>query len=433
MRHPKYILISVFVLFLTVGYSQSQPLSISEAIKQALESNYGISISRSDLDIAMLNNNWGTAGKYPTVSFDAALNTSYDLADNSLSNRASAGIGMNWILFDGFRINVTKSILESTEDLTSGRLAIIIENTIEDIILAYYAVLLEEENLEVLKTVMDLSRDRYDYELKRKSLGSSVTYEVLQAENIFLSDKASFLNQEMQVRNARRILNFILAAEPTASWEYTESFVGDTTHYSLSDLQTKMLSNNQTLKNQYTNLLLKQEEIKLKESAFYPTISTSVGMDNSLSRSKLSSSSAQSFSSYAPYGNLRLSYDIYKGGVRKRALKVAKISQEIEETETAQIEHSLNNELYTLYDYHEVRITLLEVANKSLIAAELNLKISDEKYRAGAINSFNFRDIQLMYLEASLRQLQAVYNLIDSRTRLTRIIGGYLRVEGSGR
>ena len=39
------------------------------------------------------------------------------------------------------------------------------------------------------------------------------------------------------------------------------------------------------------------------------------------------------------------------------------------------------------------------------------IKISEEKYRAGAINSFNYRDVQLMYLESSLRKLQAVYNL----------------------
>jgi hypothetical protein len=42
------------------------------------------------------------------------------------------------------------------------------------------------------------------------------------------------------------------------------------------------------------------------------------------------------------------------------------------------------------------------------------------------INSFNYRDIQLIYLNASIRRLQAVYNLISSRTQLTRITGGFL-------
>jgi len=50
----------------------------------------------------------------------------------------------------------------------------------------------------------------------------------------------------------------------------------------------------------------------------------------------------------------------------------------------------------------------------------------EEKYRSGVINSFNFRDVQLIYLSAALRRLQSIYNLIDSKTQLTRITGGFL-------
>ena len=42
------------------------------------------------------------------------------------------------------------------------------------------------------------------------------------------------------------------------------------------------------------------------------------------------------------------------------------------------------------------------------------------------INSFNYRDIQLIYLNVSYQRLQAVYNLIGSKAGLTRITGGFL-------
>ncbi len=90
------------------------------------------------------------------------------------------------------------------------------------------------------------------------------------------------------------------------------------------------------------------------------------------------------------------------------------------------MEHALTNELFNLVDYYGVRMELLNVANENLEAAELNLSISEEKYRSGVINSFNYRDIQLIYLNAALRRLQSIYNLIDSKTRLTRITGGFL-------
>ena len=126
------------------------------------------------------------------------------------------------------------------------------------------------------------------------------------------------------------------------------------------------------------------------------------------------------------YGNLRLSWDIYTGGTRKRAVEVARINEEIAQVEIEQMEHALMNELLNLYDFYSIRIALLEVADESLEAAELNMSIADEKFRSGAISSFEYRDIQLIYLNSALRRLQAIYNLIGSRTSLTRLTGGFL-------
>jgi outer membrane protein TolC len=57
------------------------------------------------------------------------------------------------------------------------------------------------------------------------------------------------------------------------------------------------------------------------------------------------------------------------------------------------------------------------------------MRIADEKFRTGAITSFEYRDIQLIYLNSALRRLEAIYNLIGSRTSLTRLTGGFLMEE----
>ena len=83
-----------------------------------LRNNYDIIIAKGNQQIAEINNNWGTAGRYPTIGFDASDNNSYELNSSSYTNRLSAGVGLNWILFDGFRVNITKTKLENLEDLT---------------------------------------------------------------------------------------------------------------------------------------------------------------------------------------------------------------------------------------------------------------------------------------------------------------------------
>ena len=414
-------------LLLVAGASgQDQVLTLSSALEQALANNYGLIISRADVQVAGINNNWGTAGRYPTIGFDASDNNNYELNNSIYTNRLSAGVGLNWVLFDGFRINITKSKLENLEDLSSGRLAVQVESTIEDIILGYYQVLLLVEQLKVLETIMTLSDDRYQYELRKKDLGGSVTYNVLQAKNVYLTDKANHMNQEMLVRGAIRNLNFMMGLEPSQSWEFTEAFEADSTTFVFGDLLTKMKSDNQSLKNQYTNLLLNENETSLQQSAYYPSVSLGAGMDYGHTWAYSGGSQTLNTSTLTPYGNVRLSFDIYSAGVRKRGVEIARINEDVAGVEIQQMEHALTNELFNLYDFHEVRQELLNVANENLEAAELNLSISEEKYRTGVINSFNYRDIQLIYLNVSFDRLRAVYNLIGSQAGLTRITGGFL-------
>lgn len=407
-------------------WGQEQTLTLSSALEQALENNYGLIISRADLQVAEINNNWGTAGRYPTIGFDASDNNNYELNNSIYTNRLSAGVGLNWVLFDGFRVNITKSKLENLEDFTSGILAMQVESTIEDIILGYYNVLLQKEQLKVLEIIMNLSDDRYQYELKKQSLGGSVTYNVLQAQNVYLTDKANHMNQEMLVRNSVRNLNYMMGLESSQTWEFTEAFEADTSNYLLADLLSKMKSDNQSLKNQYTSLLLKENETALQQSAYYPSISLGAGMDYGHTWAYSGGAQSLNAETLTPYGNVRLSFDIYSAGVRKRGVEIARINEEVANIEIRQIEHALTNELFNLFDFHEVRLELLNVAAENMEAAELNLSISEDKYRSGVINSFNYRDVQLIYLSVSYQRLRAVYNLIGSQAGLTRITGGFL-------
>jgi outer membrane protein TolC len=411
------------ILVTTISaYSQPEDLSLTNALAKTLEYNYGIRISKSDVEIASIKNNWGEAGRYPTIGFDASSNNTYNFTDTNWTNRLYAGVGLDWTIFDGFRVNFTKDKLETLEELSRGSLGVVVENTIEDVIMAYYDVLLQQENLNVLQTVMTLSEDRYTYEQARYELGGTVTFEVLQAQNVYLNDKALFMTQEVVVRNAIRNLNFLLGLDPSLMWNFPDPFEPDTTDYILGDLTGKMMSNNQTLRNQYTNLQLQKKEIDLRKSALYPSLYVSAGLDENVGNIQFIGNT----DALSTYGNLRLSWDIYTGGTRKRAIEVARINEEVAQVEIEQMEHSLMNELLNLYDFYSIRIALLEVADESLEAAELNMSIADEKFRTGAITSFEYRDIQLIYLNSALRRLQAIYNLIGSRTSLTRLTGGFL-------
>ena len=113
--------------------------------------------------------------------------------------------------------------------------------------------MLQEENLKVIENLLKLSKDRYDYETARFEMGSAVSVNVLLAKNTWLNDKASYLRQELTVREANRTLNFIMSEKESPQWLLISDFAPDSFDVSISGLMEKMLSSNYVLKNQYIN------------------------------------------------------------------------------------------------------------------------------------------------------------------------------------
>ncbi|MCF8377951.1 MAG: TolC family protein [Bacteroidales bacterium] len=432
MRTKIYTFIFILIGSTTSLFSQEKLLSLSDAIDYTLANNYGIVISSLEENSAGLNNTWGNAGRLPSVGFDLNSQNNIRYVDGSgtTNNNLIADLNVGWKIFDGFRVNITKEKLDLLEDLSQGQSAVVIENTIQNLMLAYYYVLLQEENLKVIEELLTLSKDRYDYELARYDMGNAISVNVLLAKNVWLNDKAACLKQEYAVKDAYRTLNFIMAEKDNPQWLLISDFAADTSGYELSSLMEKMISSNYVLKNQYINQSLKEKERKLKESDLLPDFSISAGINNTLSRSEVSGNNASNTNTYSPYGNLSFSYDIFTGGIRKTAVSVAKINAEISEVRTGEMIHSLQNEMLGLYDNHLLRMELLSLANENLETAELNLNISEQKYKNGSLTSFEYREIQLIHLNASLSRLVAIYDLIYSETEMTRLTGGFLNSVG---
>jgi len=88
------------------------------------------------------------------------------------------------------------------------------------------------------------------------------------------------------------------------------------------------------------------------------------------------------------------------------------------------MEQEMRKTLRQELDYYEVRQKQLELAKENLEAAELNLKLSKERYENGSINSFNYRDVQQMYMSVALAYQNALYYVQESYNSILRLTGG---------
>ncbi len=402
-----------------------QTLTLTDAITRALENNYGIVLAKGNQQIAEISNNWGAAGRYPYINLSAGDNNSYTLnkGDNSTSVRLSAGASLNWTIFDGFSVHINKTRLEEFENLSKNNTAIMVEGTIQSVILAYYDVLLQKEKLATNEEVMSLSKDRFEKAEHKKGYGAAVTYDVLQAQNAYLSDRAGYLLQEVAFKNSKRDLQFLMAETLAADYVLVDKFEAIPSDFTLGDLRAQMMDNNKSFQNQYVNQRLLENAIAAAKSNYSPALNFNGGLSESYSGNKTGNRDMGWNNAATLYGNLTLSWNLFSGGNRKRAVQIAEIDKEMGEVEIDEMQHDLDNRLANLFEFYQVRRELLVVAKENLEAARLNLQISREKFDSGTINSFNFRDVQRIYLEAAQGELQAIYNFIDAQTSLLRMAG----------
>ncbi len=407
-----------------VGKTQ-EPLTLTDAISKALENNYGITIVRQNQQIAEIQNNWGTAGRYPYINLSAGNDNSYNIndAENFGNNRFSLGASLNWTLFDGFIVKINKQRFEELEELSKNNTAVMVEGTIQSVILAYYNVLLQKAKLKNWEDIMTLSQDRFNLAEDRKLYGTFVTYDVLQAQNAYLTDRSGYLMQEVTYKNSIRDLGFLLAENNPSNYVLVDSFKAVHVEYQLADLQAQMIENNKTLQNQYVNQRLLENAVAAAKSSFYPTLDFRGGVTGNANRWNYEERGESWNNSANFYGNFTLSYNLFSGGNRKRAVDIAQIDESIGTVEIEEVTHELNNRLANLYEFYLVRKELLDLAKENLEASQLNLQLSKERFDAGAINSFNYRDVQISYISIAQRELEAIYNFIISQTELLRLTG----------
>lgn len=425
----KYIILFILLLALGIRSNGQQKLSLTDAIQIALETNYDLEIRRNDQLIAETQNTWGAAGRYPYVNLSGEARTNYNINENEdfLQNQYSGTASISWTLFDGFAVTLNKRRLNELELLSSQNTGVMVESTIQSVVLAYFSVLLEKEKLSVYDELMKLSSDLYDRAKLQREIGSAVTYDVLQAQNAYLEDRTSFLLQQVNYKNAMRDLLFLMANDSLSECDLTDTFEALPVEYQFADLKQQMLANNKNLKNQYVNQNLLSNAVALAKSDFYPTLSFAGGATAARTGIDYETRGVSWSNMNNFYGNFTLSFNLYGGGQKKRALKIAQIEKQSGEVDLQQMTHELDNQLKNTFEFYLVRKELLQVARENLETAKLNLQISREKFENGSINSFNFRDVQNLYLNVALSELQAVYQFVDVHTSLLRLTGGIIQ------
>ncbi len=421
----------------------TDPLSLAEAIAWGVDNNLSVAGQRLNAEVAGRNNNYVTAGRAPLVQATLGFNNSLNNQNNPASfingtfysGNLSAGVQVNYTLFNGYRVRFDLRRLGQLERVSRDQVRQLVETSIYDVGLAYYNAQLAEANARVARQVKTFSRDRLAFQELRRAYGQGQSIDLLQARTAFLNDSVRVEQTRLAVDNGLRALYIALDAEPET---FSGRALGDTLLFDPRDWNERAVAakidsgaNLRLLRTQQT-LALTQTEIA--RSAFKPSVQVSGGINYTENGFKFfgddpRTGEASAFrlgNTSGVNGGITAAYTLWDAGLRRRSLENAITGERIADINVRNAKRDATLQARTLVETYDNQRDLLSLQDALIENSKANLALASEQLKAGNINSFDYRQLELDYLNAEQARITAIYNLLVTDLQLRRVTGGLI-------
>ncbi|MGO4903960.1 TolC family protein [Flavobacterium sp. W20_MBD1_R3] len=431
--NTKILFRSFLLIFLGVFNTYAQEiLTLESAITIALENNYEIKIATNNLKIEKTNVAVGNAGMLPTITASVVDNNSVQNSsqtrqdgeqtelDNAKNNSLSYGVGLDWTIFDGFRMFARMDQLKELQKLGEAQLKLTLITKISDVNAAYYDLVQQQQQLAALDTTIVISNQRLTLAQNRFSIGKASKLEVLNAQVDLNTDQVALLRQKELYANSKILLNQILARDLKTNFKVIDVLAVDQLLL-LSELSALAEKQNPQLEAQIINKRVAELQLKQIKAGRYPTIRVNSAYNFSESQSSLgfvSQSQSKGFS----YG-FSATLNLFDGFSQNRNEKIAKIQIENSKISIQQQNLVLNSQLATSYQTYLTNLELIILEENNQAIAQQNLNITLDKFRIGTITTLEFRTAQLNYVNAKVRYSNAQFQGKLSEIALRELAG----------
>jgi outer membrane protein TolC len=407
-------------------------LKLEDAVKIALENNFAIRIASNTLKMDEANATIGNAGMLPKVTANILDNNSIQNSsqtrqdgtktelNNAKNKSLTYGVGMDWTVFDGFKMFAKKGQLAELQKLGDSNLKLTIITKISDVNTTYFDLVQQQQQLAAIDSSLVISNQRLTIAQNRFSIGKASKLEVLNAQVDLNTDQTVQLKQREMLANTKIILNQLLARDVKTAFFVVEEIVVDK-NLLLPALTDLALKQNPQLEAQIINKRVAELQLKQVIGNRYPLLKVTTGYNFAESQSSLGFTSS-SYARGLNYG-FSASLNLFDGFAQKRTEKIAKLEIENSKIAIDQESNALKGQLESGYQTYITNIDLMDLEDKNEAIAKQNLEITLEKFRIGTITPIEFRTAQLNFINAKVRNTIAQFQAKQSEINLKELAG----------
>lgn len=434
----KQVMRLMLLMGLQVSMLQALPaqerVTLEKCIEKALDANYSIKMIRNQEKMAANNLNYSpflptlgvNAGQKQTIN-DTKTTTNGENRelDNSRADALTAGVALNWRLFDGMGMFVTQEKYQEMLAIGELNTQMAIENLIVNVSTSYYNVIMQHSKLDAARHSLGLSTERYKEAKDKYMLGVLSGLDAQQAKLDLNADSSNYMKQKELLKSAYITLNLSMNGDLQQTMYVRDSIVL-LEPLSLNELNNKMLELNTTLLIGRRDRKVSQLDMKLARAALFPTLDFSAGYN--YSRTKSPSAATTLNRTNGPYWGFAVSVDVFNRLDNRKRIKNARLDMENADLSYQEVELQLRADLAQLYNTYENNLQIVSFEKESAAVAFENLDAALEKYKLGTLSGIEFREFQRSYIDAVDREVTAAFQAKVSELSLL-LISGELKVK----
>jgi outer membrane protein TolC len=412
------------VLTVSVLPSRARVYTLEECIEVALTENTTLARAREDLRGADADVMSGWSGVLPHVSAGATASDNLAVIDgvDIKSEGLIGSIGLSQTLFDG---STFARIAGAHRGRTATKLSL--EFTRREIVFetkrAYYSLLRAVQLRDVQEEAVDLVREQLRKTRSLFDLGSASKSDLLKAQVQIGEAELAFIATDKAAEIARAGLALSLGIDVTTEIEAVDP-PEDSLEEEVTDFDIEAaISSRPDIKSWEELLVAARRSLLASQAGWWPELNLSMSYSRGVGSHWLGDLFEDPRQNYTRSTSVSLSLPIFNGLATKASVDGSRSS-------LRSYEISLRNaRLLAAYEIESARLSAeegrrsVEVAGQSVLQAEEDLRVSEERFRLRAASMLELIDARVAYSRARAGLVDARFNYEIAKAELKLALG----------
>ena len=359
----------------------------------------------------------------PEINFNAGINqsdTTVHHGRDSNSTMASAGVNLNWLLYDfGGREASNESVRQSLNAALATR-SDTLQSLIFDVAEAYFQVFAAQEEYKNSEATLASALAALEAAAQRYELGLAALSDKLQAETSYSEAQLSATKAKENLALAKGRLAVLLNYSPDQSLElYEEHYPMDyfTLPGDAESLFKTALNNRADIAAR--KALVKQAEafLDLQKAQNAPSLNLAAGLNG---QDELTKGGPRSYTSSV---GLTMTVPLFTGFRNTYRTSQARYQLEQNKAELKQLENDIRHEVWTTYQNFFTAKKTYEISLTTFASADQNANVALGAYKAGKGSILTVLDAQAKLANVRSTQTRSFYELLIAKVNMIRKIG----------